>query len=78
MRSVLLDEATAQEIVRCLGAAAGELEHTLELLKEKVTDDDFDRYKRKIAKVIIAIHNGLIGAVLENFPDLKRELYENR
>lgn len=77
MKSDLLDRNTANEMVACLGAAAGEIEHSLELLEGKVSTDDFAAYKRMVGKIIVAIHSGLTDSILEAFPDLRASWYGN-
>jgi hypothetical protein len=75
MKSDRLDLEAVKEVVNSLRIAAGEVEHTVDLLESKVSMEDLTAYKRMVGKVIIALYSGLADPVLEAFPDFKKEFY---
>ena len=75
MKSDRLKLETAQEIAQCLRTAAGEVEHTIDLIESEVTPEDLATYKRMVGKVIMAIYSGLADPVLEGFPEFQKEFY---
>lgn len=75
MRSDSLKAETATEVIDCLRKAAGEVEHTIDLLDGKVSVEDLAAHKRMVGKIVIAIYSGLADPVLEGFPTLKEQLY---
>ena len=76
MKSDLLDQETVEEAIKCLRVAAGEVEHTLDILETKVSAEDLATYKRMVGKVIIAIYSGLADPIMEGFPEMRKALYE--
>ncbi len=75
MRSESLRAETANEVIECLRKAAGEVEHTIDLLDGHVSAEDLGAYKRMVGKIVIAIYSGLADPVLEAFPTMKEQLY---
>jgi hypothetical protein len=75
MKSDVLDGETVDDLIQCLRTAAGEINHSVFLLEQKLTQADLDEYKRLAGKVIIAIYSGLADPILEHFPDKKTLLY---
>jgi hypothetical protein len=75
MKSELLVLETAEEVINCLKIAAGEIEHTIEVLQSKISPSDLADYKRMTGKIIIAIYSGLADPVLEGFPELRLKTY---
>lgn len=78
MRSTNLDEQTIHAVILALRTAAGEVEHTVDLLEGKLSADVLSAHKRVVGKVINAIYSGLADPLLEGFPEIKKALYEQR
>jgi len=75
MKSNLLNVETVQEATSCLKTAAGEIEHTIDLLEGKVSAEDLASYKRMVGKIIIALYSGLADPLFEAFPREKSAFY---
>jgi hypothetical protein len=75
MKSDRLKLETAQAVTSCLRTAAGEVEHTIDLLESHVSSEDLVAYKRMVGKVIVAIYSGLADPVLEGFPEYQKDFY---
>ena len=75
MKSDLLDVQLVTEATACLKAAAGEIEHTVDLLEGKLSPEDLASYKRMVGKIIIALYSGLADPLFEAFPKEKAAFY---
>lgn len=75
MKSTKLDHDSAATVVQCLKVAAGEIEHSLEVLDGKLSEEDYETYRKTVGKVIVAIYTGLADPILEGFPALREQLY---
>jgi len=66
-----MDRATAEHIVGIVNRCIGELVATLEVVERSVPIEEFERYKRGVAKVMNTFDLEVVDRVARDFPDLR-------
>jgi hypothetical protein len=66
-----MDRKIAEQVVSVVNHCIDELIGTLALVEKAVASDEFERYKRGVARVINALDAEVIDRVAVDYPDLK-------
>lgn len=72
-----MDKDLAREVVRAAFRSGRELEKLLSVLKDRCSPDDYEVWKRQIAKAIDGINVALLDKALSQFPELEAEIKVN-
>jgi hypothetical protein len=66
-----MDRITAEHVVRIVNRCIDEMIGTLEVVEKSVPTEEFEKYKRGVARVINTFDVEVVDRVAHEFPDLK-------
>jgi len=66
-----MDRKHAEMVVELVNRCIDELIATLEVVEKAVPPDEFEKYKRGVARVINAFDVEIVERVTQDYPDLK-------
>jgi len=66
-----MDRKTAELVVEVVNRCIDDLITSLEVVEKAVPPDEFEKYKRGVARVINAFDVEIVERVTQDYPDLK-------
>lgn len=67
----MMDRVTAEHVVRIVNRCIDDMIGTLEVVENRVSSEEFEKYKRGVARVINTFDVEVVDRVAHEFPDLK-------